>query len=357
MDQRFAQAKKYLVGGVNSPVRAFGAVGGEPIFIKRGQGAEIRDQNNRKFIDYVMSWGALILGHAHPKVVAAVTAAVKNGSSFGAPTEKETELAKMICGAFPSIEKVRFVSSGTEAVMGALKLAFALTGRKKVIKFRQCYHGWSEQDYLEAEYNNLGSVKNLVSDKVAAIIVEPVAGNSGVIAPKSGFLEGLRKICDKNKIILIFDEVITGFRVAYGGAQELYKVKADLTCLGKIIGGGFPLAAFGGRKGLMDQVAPLGLVYQAGTLSGNPVAVAAGIEVLKTLKDKKIYKDLEEKTRYLCEGMKMEYSRVGSMFSFKFNDRKEYAGFFWRMIEKGFYFAPSKDEANFISTAHARRKI
>ncbi|PIS28464.1 aspartate aminotransferase family protein [Candidatus Saganbacteria bacterium CG08_land_8_20_14_0_20_45_16] len=353
----FKEANKYLVGGVNSPVRAFGAVGGEPIFIKQGQGSRVRGQEGKEYLDYVMSWGALILGHADKRVVAATKKAIEQGSSFGAPTKAETELAKLICEAIPSIEKVRFTSSGTEAVMGALKLAKGITGKNKIIKFKQCYHGWSEQDYLEAEYNNLDSAKALLSKEVAAVIVEPVVGNAGVIPPEPGFLQGLRCLCDQHGVLLVFDEVITGFRLAYGGAEDYFGVKPDLTCLGKIIGAGFPVGAFGGRADLMANLAPEGKVYQAGTLSGNPVAMAAGLSTLKILKNKKVYKDLEIKTKYLCEGSKLEFNRAGSMFSFRFESQEAYAKFFWQMLAQGIYFAPSSLEANFISCAHGWSEI
>jgi glutamate-1-semialdehyde 2,1-aminomutase len=348
------EAKKYIPGGVNSPVRSFKAVGGNPIFIESAIGAKVTDVQGKEYVDYLGSWGALILGHARADILREVKAAIERGTSFGACTIKETELAREICSAIPSIDTVRLTSSGTEAVMGALKLAKSFTGRKKIIKFRQCYHGWSEQDYLEADFNNLDSVEELISDDIAAVIVEPVAGNFGVIPPKSGFLEGLRKLCDKYGIILVFDEVITGFRLSYGGAQELFEVKPDLTCLGKIIGGGFPIGAFGGRRDIMELVAPEGEAYQAGTLSGNPVAVTAGLATLRVLKDENIYKNLEAKTKTLCEGVKVGTTRIGSMFSFHLED---FSRFFWKMIERGIYFAPSPLEANFVSAAHSDRDI
>lgn len=348
----FKEAKRCLVGGVNSPLRAFGAVGGNPLIIKEGQGSRIKDIEGKEYIDYVGSYGALILGHAHPKVVAALKNAVSLGNSFGSTTPAEVELAKEICFAFPSVERVRLTNSGTEAVMGAIKLAKAFTKRNKVIKFKECYHGWSEQPYLEAKFNDLESVRSLISNEVAAIIVEPVAGNHGVIPPAPGFLEGLRKICDRNGALLIFDEVITGFRLAWGGAQEYYGVKADLTCLGKIIGGGFPVGAFGGRKKILRLLAPEGPVYQAGTFSGNPVTVASGLTVLRELKKSGFYKKLEKKVGILAAGFKM--NRVGSMFSFKVDD---YPKFFWKALENGIYFAPSLREANFISAAHTVKDI
>jgi glutamate-1-semialdehyde 2,1-aminomutase len=341
-------------------VRSFALVGGDPFFINRGKGAKVWDADGNSYIDYVGSWGALILGHAHPNVVRAVKAALEKGSSFGAPTAGETELAKQICAAFPSIEKVRLVSSGTEAVLGALKLARAFTKKKRVLRFQGCYHGWAEYPWITVPYNDLSAAAQAVrsgSREIAAIIVEPVAGNMGVVPALPGFLEGLRKLADQFGTLLIFDEVITGFRVAYGGAQELFGIKADLTCLGKIIGGGFPVGAYGGRRELMDKVSPLGPVYQAGTLSGNPVAVAAGLETLTLLRRKGAYKRLEENTKELCLGMGMDFLRVGSMFSFIFNTNSQYRSFFWRLLKEGIYFAPSEQEANFLSLAHTEKEI
>src|SRR3989344_755105 len=350
----YKEAQKYLVGGVNSPLRAFGPVGGDPLFVAKGQGARIQDADGKWNIDYVGGYGPMILGHAHPKVISAIKKVLAGGTAFGTNMAGETELAKEISLAIPSIELLRLTNSGTEAVMGALKLAKALTKRTKVLKFKECYHGWSEQPYLEADYNDLASVRQLISKDVAAIIVEPVAGNIGVIPPAHGFLAGLRKIADENGSLLIFDEVITGFRVAYGGAQERFGVKADLSTLGKIIGGGGAAWAYGGRKDIMQLLAPAGSVYQAGTFSGNPVTVAAGLATLKILKNRKVYSELEEKTLALVEGTEFNFKRVGSMFSFVMND---YRGFFWKMIGRGVYFTPSDKEANFVSITHSARDV
>ncbi len=357
------QANKYLVGGVNSPVRAFGPVGGNPVFIAKAKGSKVWDVEGQQYIDYVGSWGALIAGHAHPKIIAAASAALKKGSSFGAPTEAETELAQEICQAFPSIQKVRLVSSGTEAVMGAINVARVYSGRKQVITFKGCYHGWilsADTNKKILPYNDLEAVSKVIKKEhkqIGAIIVEPVAGNMGVKAPKPEFLKGLRRLADRFKIVLIFDEIITGFRIAYGGAQEYFGIKADLTCLGKVIGGGFPIAAYGGKKEVMDLVAPKGSVYQAGTLSGNPVAVAAGLATLKILSSKGVYVKLEERTKELCLGMKKPFSQIGSMFSFVFGSENEFRRFFWKLLRQGIYFAPSASEANFISLAHSDRDI
>jgi len=327
----FQEAQKYLPGGVDSPVRAFKAVGGEPLFIKSGCGSKIYDEDGNEFIDYVCSWGPLILGHAHTDVVTAICRAAEGGTSYGAPTELETRLAKMICEAMPSIEKIRFVSSGTEATMSALRLARAFTKRDKILKFDGCYHGHSDgllvkagsgvatlglpdspgvplvyaANTLVASYNNLCQVEEIFDQHqdIAAVIVEPVAANMGVVKPQPMFLEGLRAVTEAHGTLLIFDEVITGFRVAYGGAQELYGVKPDLTCLGKIIGGGLPVGAYGGRDEIMSMVAPSGSVYQAGTLSGNPLAMSAGIATLEALRRGDVYEELERKSYRLEEGI------------------------------------------------------
>ncbi len=328
----FEEAQRYLPGGVNSPVRAFKAVDGQPLFIKRAQGARLYDEDENEFLDYVCSWGAIILGHSHPKVASALKQAVDGGTSFGAPTERETTLAKLITSAVPSVEMVRFVNSGTEATMSALRLARAFTGRDKIVKFAGCYHGHSDgllaragsgvitlglpdspgvpasytQNTLVAPYNDLRAVEQLFTasgKEIAAVIVEPVAANMGVVAPRSGFLQGLREITSSSGALLIFDEVITGFRVAYGGAQALYGCTPDLTCLGKIIGGGLPVGAYGGKREIMEMIAPLGPVYQAGTLSGNPLAMAAGIETLKILSQPKTYEQLERKASALENGL------------------------------------------------------
>jgi len=404
----FKQAQRYLPGGVDSPVRAFKAVGGTPLFIKRGQGSRLYDEDGNEFIDYVGSWGPLILGHAHPRVVKAIKKAAEYGSSFGAPTELETKLAKLICEAMPSIEMIRFVNSGTEATMSAIRLARAFTGRNKVLKFAGCYHGHSDgllakagsgmatlgipsspgvpaavtADILVAPYNNVEAAEKLFMQfaaDIAAVIVEPIAGNMGVVLPQPGFLERLRSLTRQYGALLIFDEVITGFRVAYGGAQQLYKVVPDLTCLGKIIGGGLPVGGYGGRREMMEMVAPSGPVYQAGTLAGNPLAMTAGIETITVLKESSAYRELEKKAALLAKGImkaankagaNMQLPRVGSMFTVFFvtdpvtdyetatrADTKQYAKFFHQMLSNGIYFPPSQFEAAFVSTAHTHKDI
>ncbi|MCL0091778.1 glutamate-1-semialdehyde 2,1-aminomutase [Dehalococcoidales bacterium] len=401
--QLFKEAKHYLPGGVNSPVRAFTAVGGNPPFITRGQGSRIYDEDDNEFIDYVCSWGALILGHSHPKVVAALKRAIAHGTSFGLPIELETILAKMLCDAIPSIEMVRLVNSGTEATMSAIRLARAATGRDKVVKFSGCYHGHSDgmltkagsgmatlgipaspgvpssftTQTVVAPYNNLAAVEQIFTDfkqEIAAIIVEPVAANMGVVPPQPGFLEQLRSLTTSSGALLIFDEVITGFRLAYGGAQALYKVTPDLTCLGKIIGGGLPIGAYGGRRQIMEMVAPLGQVYQAGTLSGNLLAMTAGIESLKLLSQPGVYSQLEAKSSLLEKGLlqaanragiNIQVSRVGSILTAFFAEEpvidyesanrantELYARFFHQMLSLGIYLPPSQFEAIFISMAH-----
>jgi|GEM_PF-4140 len=404
----YTEAQRYMPGGVNSPVRAFRAVGGEPLFVAKGDGPYIYDVDGQRYIDYVLSWGSLILGHAHPQVVSALKEAAERGISYGAPTALETELAKRVVEAVPSIEMVRFVNSGTEATMSALRLARAHTGRSKIIKFEGCYHGHADfllvragsgvttlglpgsagvpagtaRDTLTAPYNDLQAVGRLFSenrDQIAAVIVEPVAGNMGVIPPEPGFLEGLREATKAEGALLIFDEVITGFRVVYGGAQTLYSVMPDLTCLGKVIGGGLPVGAYGGRKEIMEMVAPLGPMYQAGTLSGNPLSMTAGIETLKVLAEPGTYERLEEKSARLAEGLRAAaeatrapvfQTRVGSMFctffanesvvdyaSAKRSDTNRYALFFRAMLENGVYLAPSQFEAGFLSLAHSDQDI
>jgi glutamate-1-semialdehyde 2,1-aminomutase len=404
----FKEAQRYLPGGVDSPVRAFKAVSGTPLFIKRGHGSRLYDEDGNEFIDYVGSWGPLILGHAHPRVVKAIKQAVEHGSSFGAPTELETTLAKLICDAMPSIEMVRFVNSGTEATMSAIRLARAFTGRSKVVKFAGCYHGHSDgllakagsglatlgipsspgvpaavtADTLVAPYNNVEAVEKLFKDfasDIAVVIVEPIAGNMGVVPPQPGFLERLRSLTRKYGALLIFDEVITGFRMAYGGAQQLYKITPDLTCLGKIIGGGLPIGAYGGRKDIMQMVAPSGSVYQAGTLAGNPLAMTAGIETLTILKERSAYRKLEKKSSILEKGIikaankagvKIQLPRIGSMFTIFFAkdtatdyetaaraDTKLYAKFFHQMLSQGIYLPPSQFEAAFVSVAHTHKDI
>ncbi len=404
----FEEAQRYFPGGVNSPVRAFKAVGGRPFFVEKGEGARVTDVDGKVYIDYVGSWGPLILGHAHPQVVQALKRAVDRGTSYGAPTELEVTLARMVTEALPSVEMVRFVSSGTEAVMSALRVARAYTGRDKIIKFAGCYHGHADSLLVKAGsgaltlgvpnsggvpeavaketitlgYNNLDQVREVmeaVGKDVACIIVEPVAGNMGVVPPRPGFLEGLRELTHKHRSLLIFDEVITGFRVGYGGAQGLYGVRPDLTCLGKIIGGGLPVGAYGGSRAIMEQVAPLGPVYQAGTLSGNPLATTAGIETLTLLRDGGIYRDLEEGARALAEGIEEAcqntnlsccLNRIASMWTLFFTqgpveddrdiervDSRRYAGFFGAMLNRGISLPPSQFEAAFLSAAHTAQDV
>ncbi len=406
----FAKAQTLIPGGVNSPVRAFKAVGSNPLFIAKASGSKIWDVDGNKFIDYVMSWGPLILGHSHPEVISEVKKWLKNGTSYGAPTEIEVKIAELIKKMFPSIELVRMVNSGTEATMSAIRLARAYTGRKKIIKFEGCYHGHADSFLvkagsgattlgipsspgvpeeiasltLNAKYNDIDSVQKLIDEnkgEIACIIVEPVAGNMGVVLPKDDFLKKLREICDREGIVLIFDEVITGFRLAPGGAQEYFGVKADLTTLGKIIGGGFPVGAYGGKKEIMENVAPSGPVYQAGTLSGNPVAMLAGYVTLKILYEKRktIYKQLENKAKYLSDnfkriadenGVKVQVNQIGSMLTVFFaenevydydsalkSDTKKYARFFNLMLENGVYLPPSQFEAMFLSTAHTEQDL
>ena len=404
----FEAASRLIPGGVNSPVRAFRGVGGEPFFVARGEGARLWDVDGRSYLDFLGSWGPLILGHAEPSVVAAITEAAARGTSYGAPTGLEVEMAEAITAAYPSIELVRLVSSGTEAAMSAIRLARGATGRPLLLKFDGCYHGHADsllvkagsggatfsipdsagvpgplaQLTLTAPFNDLDVVKSLFRERgpeIAAIIVEPVAGNMGVVPPRPGFLEGLREITRAHDAVLIFDEVITGFRVAYGGAQELYGVRPDLTCLGKVIGGGLPVGAYGGSRKLMSHVAPLGAVYQAGTLSGNPLAVAAGLATLARLRDRDVYRRLEtlgaELERGLCAGAErarvpLTVNRVGSMLtgffcddpvtdydSAKRSDTKRYARYFHGMLERGVFLAPSQFEAAFVSLAHTDADI
>jgi glutamate-1-semialdehyde 2,1-aminomutase len=397
-----------IPGGVDSPVRAFKAIGISPTFIDRAKGSKIWDIDGNEYIDYVGSWGPMILGHAHPGVVAALKKAIPKGTSYGAPTFLEVELAAKVKKAFPSMELVRLVSSGTEAVMSAIRLARGYTGRDKILKFEGCYHGHGDsllvkagsgattfgipdslgvpedlaKHTLTASYNDLEGVKSLVgqySGQIAWIIVEPIAGNMGVVLPEKEFLEGLREICNEEKSVLLFDEVISGFRVAYGGAQELYNIKADLTCLGKIIGGGLPVGAYGGKREIMEKIAPLGGVYQAGTLSGNPLAMTAGMVTLELLRSKKVYQDLEKKTSYLTEaisekaeenGIPITINRGTGMFTLFFtagpvrdyrtaktSDTKRFAQFFIEMMEQGIYLPPSQFEAWFISLAHTQKDL
>jgi glutamate-1-semialdehyde 2,1-aminomutase len=404
----FERARNYISGGVNSPVRACGSVGAAPLFIERASGSRIYDVDGREYIDYVSSWGPMIAGHAHPSVVEAIEGAARKGTSYGAPTEAEIEMAKLIVTAFPSIDMVRMVNSGTEATMSAIRLARGFTGREKIIKFEGCYHGHVDSLLVKAgsgvatlgipgspgipgpfaemtvtvPYNDIESFQSAVDihgDTIACVIVEPIAGNMGVLPPRPGFLEKLRTITRERGIILIFDEVITGFRVTYGGFQNLADIEPDLTCLGKIIGGGLPVGAFGGRREIMETLAPLGPVYQAGTLSGNPLAMAAGIATLKILSEKKVYNELERKTSYLSEeagklfekaGIPHRLNRVGSMFTLFFagedvadfgsaakSDTERFARYFVGMRENGIYIAPSQFEASFISLAHTDEDI
>lgn len=397
-----------MPGGVNSPVRAFQAVGGAPFFVERGEGSRIYDVDGNAYIDYVGSWGPLILGHAHPQVVSALKIAVERGTSYGAPTELEVILARMVTEALPAVEMVRFVSSGTEAVMSALRVARAYTARDKIVKFSGCYHGHADsllvkagsgaltlgvpnsagvpeavaRETITVTYNDLDQVRDVmeaVGKEVACLIVEPVVGNMGVVPPRPGFLEGLRELTHKYGSLLVFDEVITGFRVSYGGAQGLYGVRPDLTCLGKIIGGGLPVGAYGGRQAIMEQVAPIGPVYQAGTLSGNPIAMTAGIETLSRLKSGEIYRDLEVLGKALGEGIEEAYrkaelacclNRIGSMWTLFFTrgpvednrdvaraNTQRYAGFFGAMLERGISLPPSQFEAAFLSAAHTSQDV
>jgi glutamate-1-semialdehyde 2,1-aminomutase len=404
----FLRAQKRIPGGVNSPVRAFRSVGGEPRFIKSGHGSRMTDEDGITYIDYLGSWGPLILGHAPAPVRAALREQISRGTSFGASTEQEVVLAEMICDAFPSIQKVRLVNSGTEATMSAIRLARAFTNRSKIIKFDGCYHGHADSLLVKAgsgvatlglpdspgvpredsaltisvPYNDIETVRQVLTrnrSEVAAVIVEPVAGNMGTVAPARGFLQSLKKLTREHGALLIFDEVMTGFRLAYGGAQELFGLKPDLTCLGKIIGGGLPVGAYGGTDQIMDCVAPQGPVYQAGTLSGNPLAVAAGIATLKALKRPGTYPKLEQMSGELGAGLEraagengvpVRINRVGSMFTVFFtgmpvrdyqtaktSDTSQYAKFFHALLERGVYFAPSQFEACFVSLAHNHNDI
>lgn len=380
----WSRARNVMPGGVNSPVRAFKSVGGEPLFIARGAGAYLFDIQGKRYVDYVCAWGPLILGHAHPAVVAAVQDCATRGLSFGAPTAAEVELAEIITSLMPSIEMIRMVNSGTEATMSAIRLARGYTGRNKIIKFDSCYHGHSDSllvkagsglltcgisssagvpsgtaaETLIAPYNDLQVVQHLFSkfgDDIAGIIVEPIAANNNLILPKPGFLQGLRATCDQYKSVLIFDEVITGFRVAPGGAQELYNIKADLTCLGKIIGGGLPVGAFGGKREIMELMAPLGPVYQAGTLAGNPLAMAAGLATLKELQKPGVYAQLKQTTHAvaaLFQEFSIETQMACGVFGIKFAETAMFNKFFHSMLKNGVNLAPSAFEAGFVSTAH-----
>jgi glutamate-1-semialdehyde 2,1-aminomutase len=400
----FDRAQGVLVGGVNSPVRAFGGVGGEPIFVRSGSGAVVTDVDGNDFVDYVLSWGPLVLGHGHPRVVEAVSEAMAKGSSFGIPTAAEVELGERIAGLVPSIEKVRLVNSGTEATMSAIRLARGCTGRDLVVKIEGCYHGHADGLLVKAgsglttlgtptspgipeayasctllmPFNDLESARTIFGergDEIACVIVEPIAGNMGVIPPATGYLEGLREITRASGSLLIFDEVMSGFRVALGGAQERYGVTPDLTALGKVIGGGLPVGAYGGPGAIMDEVSPVGPVYQAGTLSGNPLATAAGLATLDVLCEEGVFETVEEKLTSLGAelgaiakeaGVPFYQTQVGSMACGFFHegpvtnygeatasDTERYAKFFWGMLERGVYLAPSQFEAMFMSTAHS----
>ncbi|GCE28358.1 glutamate-1-semialdehyde 2,1-aminomutase [Dictyobacter alpinus] len=398
----FSEAQQLLPGGVNSPVRAFRGVGGEPVFIERANGAYLHDVDGHRYLDYVQSWGPMILGHTYPSVVEAVINASQRGFSFGAPTEAENVLARLVIESVPSVEMIRFVNSGTEATMSALRLARAYTGRDKIIKFSGCYHGHADmllvqagsgvatmglpdspgvpaqttQNTLTAEYNDTAAVEQLFAtypDDIAAVIVEPIAANMGLVPPTPGFLESLRELTERHHAVLIFDEVMTGFRVALGGMQERAQITPDLTCFGKIIGGGLPVGAYGGRREIMSLVAPLGPMYQAGTLSGNPLAMAAGIATLTELRKPGQYQELERKGQVLEEGftkalqdhhIQASFVRIGAMFCLYFNaepvvnytvakhsDTARFAQYFWNMLEHGIYLPPSQFESCFISLA------
>jgi glutamate-1-semialdehyde 2,1-aminomutase len=407
-DELFARAQKTIPAGVNSPVRAFRSVGGTPRFFARGEGPYLWDADGKRYIDYVGSWGPAILGHAHPETVRAVQESAKHGLSFGAPTEIEIEMAETLCRLLPSMEMVRLVSSGTEATMTALRLARGYTGRSKIIKFEGCYHGHGDSLLVKAgsgaltfgqpssagvppaiaaetivlSYNDLEEVAKAFVDhpnEIAGVIVEPVAGNMNLIAPKPGFLQGLRELCDSHGAVLIFDEVMTGFRLHLQGAQGLYGVAPDLTTLGKVIGGGMPVGAFGGRRAIMEKIAPLGPVYQAGTLSGNPVAVSAGLATLKAIQAPGFYQRLGERTKSLTDGLAAAAKKsgvafsaqsIGGMFGIYFSpsvpdsfatvmtsDKERFNRFFHKMLDAGVYLAPSAFEAGFVSAAHGAAEI
>ncbi|NMA01592.1 MAG: glutamate-1-semialdehyde 2,1-aminomutase [Clostridia bacterium] len=404
----YEEAQRYIPGGVNSPVRAFKAVGEHPVFIKEGFGSKMVDVDGNQYIDYVGSWGPLILGHRHPQVISALENCLASGTSFGAPTELETQLAKMIINAFPAMDMVRMVNSGTEATMSALRLARGYTGRNKIVKFSGCYHGHADPllinagsgpltlgvpsspgvptsiaaGTITASYNNLDEIEEIfaeVGEEIAAVIVEPIPGNMGVILPEPGFLEGLREITTRYGALLIFDEVMSGFRVAWGGAQNLYKIDPDLTCLGKIIGGGLPVGAYGGKKEIMEMVAPQGPVYQAGTLSGNPLAMSAGLATLTELAKPGVYEYLSSRTNQLAEGflqaaekagVAISINKLGGMISCFFTGEKvkdfqsattsnvaQFKAYFHSMLEQGIYLAPSQFEACFLSLAHSEEDV
>ena len=405
----FQAAQAHIPGGVNSPVRAFKGVGGTPVFFKRGEGPFLFDEDDRQYIDYVGSWGPMLLGHSYPPVINAVREALDNGLGFGAPTAIETEMADLVCELVPSMDMVRMVSSGTEATMSAIRLARGFTGRDKIVKFEGCYHGHSDSLLVKAgsgaltlgepnspgvpaalaehtitlNYNDIDNVREAfaeIGDQIACIIVEPVAGNMNCILPREGFLEGLREVCDQYGSVLIFDEVMTGFRVALGGAQAHFNIKPDLTTLGKVIGGGLPVGAFGGKREIMEYIAPLGPVYQAGTLSGNPLAMAAGLAMLTALKEEGIHEALGAKAEYLTQGLEAMATRhgipfttscVGGMFGLFFTDQdvvssfaeatacntELFGKFFHGMLDEGIYLAPSAFEAGFVSNAHTEAEL
>ncbi|VAX14892.1 Glutamate-1-semialdehyde 2,1-aminomutase [hydrothermal vent metagenome] len=408
-EKLFKRAAKIIPGGVNSPVRAFKPVGGKPLFIDKAKGCKIFDSDGNEYIDYVSSWGPMIVGHANPQVIEAVKKTAEKGTSFGAPTEIEVEMAEMVINAYPSIDVVRMVNSGTEATMSAIRLARGHTGRDKIIKLDGCYHGHGDSLLVKAgsgvetlglpdspgvpatlagltisvPFNDLESIKQVMeknSDQIACVILEPIVGNMGVLPPEPGYLKGLRSLCDQHGVVLIFDEVMTGFRVAFGGAQELYDIKPDLTTLGKIIGGGLPVGAFGGKREIMEKIAPAGPVYQAGTLSGNPLAMAAGLETLKILSEDGTYQKLEELSDTLTHGLRgiaekaaipTAFNRVGAMFSMFFTetprvksaadaktcDTDRFAKYFNSMLQNGVYLAPSQFEAGFMSLSHTKEDI
>jgi glutamate-1-semialdehyde 2,1-aminomutase len=408
MSNNFQAAQNHIPGGVNSPVRAFAGVGGDPIFIKRASGAYIYDEDEKQYIDYVGSWGPMILGHAHPEVITAVRDAAGNGLSFGAPTLLETTMADKVCELVPSMDMVRMVSSGTEATMSAIRLARGFTGRDKLVKFEGCYHGHADSLLVKAgsgaltlgqpsspgvpealaeltvtlPYNDLDTFNKAIeeiADQVACVIIEPVAGNMNCIPPVDGFLQGVRKICSEKNIVLIFDEVMTGFRVALGGAQAHYGITPDLTTLGKVIGGGMPVGAFGGKREIMEHIAPLGPVYQAGTLSGNPIAMTAGLKTLELISTPTFYDELSEKVEFLTNGIldaaktagiDMTCNRIGGMFGLFFSNKQvdsfeqatqcnldQFQKFFHGMLKQGVYLAPSAYEAGFVSAAHTETDL
>ncbi len=408
MSDQFTSAQQHIPGGVNSPVRAFNGVGGDPVFIDKAKGAYIIDTQGKQYIDYVGSWGPMILGHVHDEVIDAVKAAAENGLSFGAPTLLETRMADKVCELLPSMELVRMVSSGTEATMSAIRLARGFTGRDKIIKFEGCYHGHADSLLVKAgsgaltlgvpnspgvpaslaehtltlPYNDLDAINqtmNEIGDQIACVILEPVAGNMNCIPPVEGFLQGIRKLCDEHATVLIFDEVMTGFRVALGGAQSVYDIVPDLTTLGKVIGGGMPVGAFGGRREIMEHIAPLGPVYQAGTLSGNPIAMTAGLKTLELISADGFYDELGDKVDYLVSGIldaashngiAMTANKVGGMFGLFFSEHRvtsfeqatqcdveRFKAFFHGMLDAGVYLAPSAYEAGFVSAAHTRQDL